>query len=171
MKTTSLKLAALSLMTLVAGVAHAQVSVGASININVPGVYGRVDIGPQPGVAYVPPAVIYPQPVIIAPAPVQQPPLYLYVPEAYTRDWRHHCRAYNACGRPVYFVQDQWVRDRYSQHNPNDHRFDRHDNGRGHGNGHDNGNGNGRGNDHHDDRRDDHRDDRHDDHGHDGDRH
>ena len=169
MKTPSQpRIAAVALAALVAGAAHAQVSVGASININVPGVYGRVDIGPQPGVAYVPPAVVYAQPVIIAPSPVavHQAPIYLYVPEPYTHDWAHHCRAYKACGQPVYFVRDQWVRDRYVQHHPEDHRFD-HGPGpeRGHGNRHDD-----RG-----DRHDDHGNgrDQHDDHGrdHDGDRH
>ncbi len=124
---TPLQIAAAALVALAGSAAHAQVSVGASVNINVPGVYGRVDIGaPAAGVAYVQPAVIYPQPVVIAPSPVavQQRPIYLYVPEAYTHDWRHHCGAYHACGQPVYFVREQWVHDRYVQHYPHDHRFD-----------------------------------------------
>ena len=118
-------LAVAALVAIAAGAAQAQVSVGASVNINVPGVYGRVDIG-GPGVAYAPPPVVYTQPVVIAPSPVaiQQRPVYLYVPEVEQRDWRHHCGAYGACGQPVYFVREQWVHDRYVQHNPHDHRYD-----------------------------------------------
>ncbi len=125
MNSNALKFTAAALFAAAAGAANAQVSVGASINVNVPGVYGRVDIGPT-GPAYAPPAVIYDQPVVIEPSPVaiQRRPIYLYVPEAYTHDWRHHCAAYGACGQPVYFVREQWVHDRYVQHYPHDHRFD-----------------------------------------------
>jgi len=46
------QLAAATLLAIAGSAAQAQVSVGASVNINVPGVYGRVDIGaPGPGVA------------------------------------------------------------------------------------------------------------------------
>jgi hypothetical protein len=125
MKKLHLVLAAL--VASAAGAAQAQVTVGASVNINVPGVYGRVDIGaPGPGVAYVAPPVVYAEPVVIAPTPVtvQQRPIYLYVPEWQQRDWRHHCGAYGACGQRVYFVRETWVRDRYVQHHPHDHRYD-----------------------------------------------
>ena len=169
-----LQVAAAALSALVGGAAQAQVSVGASININVPGVYGRVDIGaPSPGVVYVAPPVVYAQPVIIAPSPVavQQRPIYLYVPEAHQHDWAHHCAAYGACGQPVYFVREQWVHDRYVQHYPHDHRYDhwdrehgrdhdrdrRHDDYReGHDHGHDHDRDRGR-DERHDDRRDDRR--------------
>ena len=69
----------------------------------VPGVYGRVDIGNAP-----PPPLIYAQPIIIerGPAYVQQPPLYLRVPPGHEKKWGKHCRKYNACGQPVYFVRD-----------------------------------------------------------------
>src|SRR4051812_28250958 len=131
MTTIPIKLLAASLVALAAGAAQAQVSVGGSISINAPGVFGRVDIGQQPGYAYVPPAVVYAQPVVIAPTPiaVQQRPIYLYVPEAHSRDWAHHCGYYNACGQPVYFVREQWVRDRYEQHYPHGHAYghDKHD--------------------------------------------
>jgi hypothetical protein len=114
--------------------------------------------------------VVYAQPMIIAPTPVaiHQRPIYLYVPEAHQRDWRHHCAAYGACGQPVYFVREQWVHDRYVQHYPHDHRFDHDDRERGHGRGHDR--------DQERDHDNGHRDDRGDrgargDRGHDGDRH
>jgi len=67
-----------------------------------PGVYGRVDFGSRP------PPVLYPQPVVIVkparPGPAMAP-LYLHVPPGHARDWSKHCRKYDACGRPVYFVK------------------------------------------------------------------
>jgi hypothetical protein len=175
MKKIHLQLVAAALVALAGGAAQAQVSVGASINLNVPGVYGRVDIGaPSAGVAFVAPPVVYAQPMIIAPSPVaiQQRPIYLYVPEAHQHDWAHHCAAYGACGQPVYFVREQWVHERYVQHYPHDHRYDHWDREHGYGPGPQHGH------DHDHDRRDfdDHgrgRDDHghddpgHDDHGHD----
>lgn len=85
------------------------VGVGVGITINQPGVYGRIEIGAQP------PPVLYPQPVIIQrPAVVvQQAPLYLYVPPGHAKHWDKHCSRYNACARPVYFVQEDWVQERY----------------------------------------------------------
>ena len=70
----------------------------------VPGVYGRVDLGGR-----APPPVLYAQPMIIQPAPeaVAVEPLYLHVPPEHAHDWRRHCREYNACDRPVYFVRSR----------------------------------------------------------------
>ena len=116
--------------------AFAQTSVGVSVGINRPGVYGQIDIGNMP-----PPPVILPQPVIIARpavAAVQPAPLYLYVPPGHQKKWAKHCGAYNACGQPVYFVKESWVRERYEQEQRHDHGGD-HD--RGHGNGHGKGKG------------------------------
>ncbi|MDE2417915.1 MAG: hypothetical protein KGN32_08925 [Burkholderiales bacterium] len=92
--------------------AFAQTSVGVSIGINQPGVYGQIDIGNYP-----PPRLYYPQPVIIAPGPVAvyQQPIYLYVPPGQQRNWGMHCARYNACGQPVYFVREDWVRERYEE--------------------------------------------------------
>jgi hypothetical protein len=39
---------------------------------------------------------------------VQREPVYLWVPPGHRRDWRNHCSRYNACGAPVYFVNDRW---------------------------------------------------------------
>jgi len=69
---------------------------------------------------------------------VQPAPLYLYVPPGHQKKWAKHCGAYNACGRPVYFVKESWVRERYEQEHRHDHGGD-HD--RGHGNGHGKGKG------------------------------
>jgi hypothetical protein len=114
----------------------AQTSVGVSVGINQPGVYGRVDIGNMG-----PPPVILPQPVIIRPVAVQRPPMYLYVPPGHQKNWGKHCGRYNACGQPVYFVRESWVRERYEQ----DRRDHGGDHGGGHGNGHGNGHGKGKG--------------------------
>ena len=99
----------------IASSAQAQTNVGVSIGINQPGVYGRIDIGNYPQ-----PVVINPQPIIITQAPVvvQRQPIYLYVPPGHQKNWGKHCYRYGACGQPVYFVQEQWVRDRYEHEHP-----------------------------------------------------
>ena len=130
------------------------------LSIGVPGVYGRIDIGGgEP-----PPQTIYRQPIVVDRGPrYEAAPLYLHVPPDHARNWRRYCRAYDACGRPVYFVRDDWYRNVYApryreSHRPDDRR------------GHDDGP---RGDDHrgrddhgHDDRgRDDHGRDDHGNHG------
>src|SRR5574341_2295691 len=82
----------------------ADVSVGVTISGEVaPGVYGRVDIGSRP-----PPPVLYAQPVVIVkPVRAGPPvtPIYLHVPPGHAKNWSKHCRKYNACNQPVYFVK------------------------------------------------------------------
>jgi hypothetical protein len=99
---------------LAAASAGAQPQVGVSIGISQPGVYGRIEIGNFP-----PPVLVYPQPVIIAAPPaqvlVQRRPIYLYVPPGHQKNWAKHCGRYGACGQPVYFVQESWVRERYEE--------------------------------------------------------
>jgi hypothetical protein len=109
-------------------VAQAQTNVGVSISVAQPGGYGRIDIGNYPA-----PAVIYPQPMVIVPTPVAvvQRPIYLYVPPGHQKRWSKYCAHYAACGQPVYFVQESWVRERYAG-GRHDHDDD-HDHDRGHG--------------------------------------
>ncbi len=97
------------------GPALAQTSVGVSIGINQPGVYGRINIGDVPR-----PALVYAEPVLIMPprVVVRRAPIYLYVPPTHEQDWRRYCGSYNACGQPVYFVRDDWVRERYEHDHP-----------------------------------------------------
>jgi len=85
-------------------------NVGMSVTVGQPGFYGRIDIGNFPQ-----PMVIYPQPVIIqqTPVAVYQQPIYLHVPPGHAKDWRKHCGRYNACGQPVYFVQESWYNNVY----------------------------------------------------------
>ena len=94
-----------ALMWMAATSAQAQVDIRASIGTaSAPGIYGRIDIGQT-----LPPPLLYAQPVVIQrPALiVQQDPLYLYVPREHAKHWRKHCRQYQACGQPVYFVRDR----------------------------------------------------------------
>jgi len=131
------KLLALALVVGAIGSVHAQTNVGVSIGIQQPGVYGRINIGNFPQ-----PQLVYAQPMIIAPTPVavHRAPIYLYVPPTHQQNWSRYCSRYSACGQPVYFVQERWVRERYENEHPGWDRGrqgggDKHkDNGRGHGN-------------------------------------
>jgi hypothetical protein len=105
-------LAILAIGSLLAVSAFGETNVGVSIGIYQPGVYGRIDISSYPR-----PAVVYGHPIIIAPQPmvVRSQPVYLYVPPGHQKNWAKHCGRYDACGQPVYFVQESWVRERYEQ--------------------------------------------------------
>ncbi len=117
--------------------------VGVSVQISQPGVYGRVDIGrfPQPEVIVQQPVIVA-QPRVVVAQPVQ--PVYMWVPPGHRKDWHKHCRAYNACGVPVYFVRHDW----YGQHVmvADDRGHDK-----GHDKGHGKGHGKGKGKGKHDD--------------------
>ena len=147
----SVALAGLSVMAAPARAAD----VGVSIGISQPGVYGRVDIGRFPQ-----PQVIVQQPVIVQQRYYAQPvqPVYMWVPPGHQKKWSKHCGQYNACGVPVYFVQDDWYREqgpgrRWEEGRRNDreqHWDDRHDRGdkhRGDEGGHGKGHGRRRGHD------------------------
>jgi hypothetical protein len=107
--------------------------VGVSISISQPGVYGRIDIGRFPQ-----PVLIQAQPVVIRAPRVAAQPVYLWVPPGHQKKWSKHCHRYNACGVPVYFVEEGW----YQQHVMRDERRDdRGHPGKGHGKGHGKGKG------------------------------
>jgi hypothetical protein len=130
--------------------------VGVSVTVGQPGFYGRIDVGNYP-----PPVLMYPEPVVIQREPmgVVRQPLYLRVPPGHAQNWRKHCRRYNACGQPVYFVQDNWYNEVYVPRYREDHGHRGHgrgnesyDQGRGRhgegrGEGHDQGRGRGHRND------------------------
>jgi len=139
----------LTLVTLFAAGQMYSANAGVSVTVGQPGFYGQIDIGdfaPQP-------QVLYPQPVIIQQVPVYQrpAPIYLHVPPGHSKNWSRYCNRYQACGRPVYFVQDTWYRDeyapRYREYREHDGRDYRHDDShdykrppgkaKGHGKGHD----------------------------------
>lgn len=116
--------------------------VGVSIHIGQPGFYGQIDIGG----GYPPPRILYREPVIIERVTGQRPPVYLRVPPGHAKNWRKHCREYNACGERVYFVSDTWYQNEYipyyqEHHGKGDHKkYNKHDkskhdkSGNGHGN-------------------------------------
>ena len=120
--------------------------VNVSVSIGQPGFYGHLDIGNFPH-----PQLLYAQPIIIQPAPVgvMAPPVYLRVPLGHAKNWRKHCRRYNACSQPVYFVQDNWYNTvyvpRYRQEHYDRDDHDRHDHGRDDDDGKGRGKGHGRG--------------------------
>ena len=131
------KLGMLLAAGLLAGSASA--AVGVSINVGQPGFYGQINLGDAP-----PPRLVYSQPVYVERQTVEVEPIYLRVPMAHRSHWRENCYRYNACGRPVYFVQDRWYNDVYVPHyrqhyqerdggwRGDDRRWERHDNGRWH---------------------------------------
>lgn len=118
----------------------ADVNVGVSIGISQPGVYGRIDIGNYPQ-----PQVVVAQPVVIQRPSHLPPPVYLWVPPGHQKNWKKHCGSYNACGVPVYFVQESWYQDNVMRGHPSNKG---HGEGKGKGNdGKGHGKGNGKGHD------------------------
>lgn len=145
-------------------------NVNLSVQFGQPGFYGQLDVGnfPQPQLIYREPRIVY-----RSPAPL--PPLYLVVPPGHRKHWDKHCSRYDACGRPVYFVTENWYntqvvpryrdgqyREPHRDYNNGpsrgyDGRDDRdnrehgrgkdNDRGQGNGRGHDNGHGRGQHND------------------------
>jgi len=84
--------------------------------------------------------VIYAEPVWIERPRrvVYVEPIYLRVPPGYETHWREHCGKYGACGRPVYFVREDWYQAQYVphyQHRDYDDRGESHDHDREHGHG------------------------------------
>lgn len=130
----------------------AMAQVGVSVSVGQPGFYGQINIGSAP-----PPQLVYTQPVTVEPAPeFAGPPIYLHVPPGHEKHWDRHCAEYNACGRPVYFVRDDWYNNQYvPYYRHGDGGDEDHGHGHGHGHGHDdfdhgNGHGHGHGHDHDD---------------------
>jgi hypothetical protein len=98
--------------------------VGVSISIGQPGFYGRLDLGGFPQ-----PQVIYSQPVMVERLSEGRQPIYLRVPPGHQKNWKKHCREYNACGEQVLFVQDKWYSHEYAPRYQEQHR-DRGEGGR-----------------------------------------
>jgi len=117
--------------------------VGVSISLGQPGFYGQIDIGNVPR-----PTVVYAQPVVVARTPeyVAAEPIYLHVPPGHEKHWNKHCGEYHACGRPVYFVRDDWYNNEYVPRYRE--RGGHEDHGHGHGNGHREDRDHGKGHDH-----------------------
>jgi len=157
---------------LVAAALPAMAQTNVSINIGQPGFYGRIDLGDFAQR----PVVYTQQPVIIREVRhVRTEPIYLRVPPRHRQNWSRYCGRYEACGRPVMFVRDDWYTNTYVPHyrerhyrerpvvrevvrevryverdDRRDHhdRHDKHDKHDKHGHGHGNGHGNGHGRGH-----------------------
>ena len=125
---------AVAVLALVRLGSAAAAEVGVSVQISQPGVYGRIDIGrfPQPQVVVAQPVVIV-RPVMVQQAPPQ--PVYMWVPPGHRQNWRRHCGQYNACGVPVYFVQDQWYGEHVQGHGKDKHKDKKEKKDKGHGKG------------------------------------
>lgn len=113
----------LALAAAAVGSASAQPRVAATIGINEPGVYGRINIGSLPREA-----LVAPQAVIVTPprVVVDRQPIFLYVAPWEQANWPRNCHRYAACGQPVYFVREDWVHERYAREHPGwdrDHRW------------------------------------------------
>ncbi|MEK6806955.1 MAG: hypothetical protein AABY95_09955 [Pseudomonadota bacterium] len=107
----------------------AAAEVGVSVTVGQPGFYGHIELGDFPR-----PRLIFPEPVLIHPVPVAVGvmPMYLRVPPGHERNWARHCRHYNACGRPVYFVEDSWYTRVYApEYRRHHHDWDDDDRGDG----------------------------------------
>jgi hypothetical protein len=119
--------------------------VGVSITIGQPGYYGRLDID-----GYPPPQVIYREPRVIYRSAMQHQPIYLHVAPGHQKNWRKHCREYNACGERVYFVRGDWYEHEYIPHYQKRHHDRRDDRRDDHRDDHRGDNGDNRHNDNHD---------------------
>lgn len=158
-------------LSLLAASAPALAQTSVSIAVGQPGFYGRLDLGD-----FGRPNVVYEQPVMVERhTRYVAEPMYLRVPPGHMKHWSKHCRQYNACGRQVYFVRDDWYQNTYApryreihggrgrgqgaqhrgdergdrdEHRGNGRGNDRdHGPGQGHDKGHDKGHGNGHGHD------------------------
>lgn len=100
-----------SLLALAVSPLFAATNVGVSVSIGQPDFFGHIEIGNAPA-----PQVIFAEPIVVIRSPRPAQPLYLRVPPGHEKKWSKHCKKYNACGRPVYFVRDEWYREVYAPH-------------------------------------------------------
>ena len=109
--------------------------VDVSINVGEPGFYGQIDVG-----NYGRPALVNARPVTVARdrSGGSREPMYLRVPADHSRNWKRYCSRYDACGRPVYFVRDDWYNRVYAPRYREDHREGRRDEHDNRGDRHDN---------------------------------
>ena len=95
--------------TLCAAAVPALAQIDVNINIGDPNFYGRLNSVPD-----LRPRVYVTQPVIIERQARYGEPVYLRVPPGHRKNWRKHCRKYDACGQRVLFVRDDWYANSYA---------------------------------------------------------
>ena len=59
------------------------------------------------------PALIYEHPRVIG-RRSRGEPLYIRVPPGHAKHWQKHCAKYNACDRPVYFIDERWYHEHFA---------------------------------------------------------
>lgn len=121
----TLSLAVGSLFGIAGYTAPALAQSSVSISVGQPGFYGQINIGDVPQ-----PRLVYAEPRVVERVVVEETPIYLHVRPGEARNWKAHCHAYDACGRRVYFVNDNWYNTVYVEHHKNKQG---HGNGEGHG--------------------------------------
>jgi hypothetical protein len=117
MKRTRAKFAAASI-SVAAVLGSAAYAAGVTVQIGEPGYCGRLEIGDAPK-----PVLISPNAVVIERDRVVQEPTYVYVPTEQRSDWAKYCAQYDACARPVYFVEPRWYNDVYVPHYKSRHEL------------------------------------------------
>jgi len=93
-----------------------------TVAVGEPGFYGSIDIGGRP-----PPQVYNIEPAYAGARIPGAATMYLRVPTDEQRHWELNCGRYNACGRPVYFVHEDWYRQQYAVRSPEQRMDDRRD--------------------------------------------
>ena len=123
----------LLILALLAATPAVAADVSVSVEIGDPSFYGQIDV-----VSYPQPRLIFPTPIVIQviPGGVVRPSLYLRVPPGHEKHWDRHCAKYNACGSPVYFIEDSWYNAVYvpaykAKHGRPDHAGKGNDKGKG----------------------------------------
>ncbi len=73
-------------------------------SLGQPGFYGRLELGddsPRP-------EIYFSEPRLVEPVAEYEDSIYLRVRQGESREWELYCSQYQACGRYVYFVNDDW---------------------------------------------------------------
>jgi hypothetical protein len=86
-------------------VTHADVT----LTLGEPDYYGPVEIDEY----YGEPRLIFREPIVLNQETRTGRPLYLHVPPGHAQDWKKHCKHYDACDQPAYFVENSWYQDTY----------------------------------------------------------
>jgi len=80
-----------------------------NINLGEPGYYGPIVIDDS----YPKPRLMFSDPRVLDEAHRTGRPLYLHIPPGHAKDWEKHCKHYDACDQPAYFVEESWYSDEY----------------------------------------------------------
>lgn len=124
-------LSAAAILIATAPALAADVNFGVSVDVGQPGFQGTIDISNYPR-----PRLINAEPILVQPVVgVAPPPVYMHVPPGQAKKWARYCHQYRACGRPVYFVTDDWYENTYVPKYREKHGHGGGEHGHGHGHG------------------------------------